>query len=262
MAVLVRKDGGRFYQMVGGIGLSQADREQADKLDSLLEIKIKELIQDLSQKRLMPAEKGKGSLKTYWGLGRVLRSVTESKDFPHEAELPLLWLNAKLYLPETLLYAYRGPYREHLWYCYRLGGYPEALVTKMNWGEWVTLFDSSGINQEPRFDRWFLKKLGRLQSRLDREWIRMFASCINEMLGNIDTADLKDQELFSCYELAWDISDLWQAAGKAKPDYAVGRTEIQQAIRSNLGMLDQLMEGKVKPKELAEYIMETVPKSN
>jgi hypothetical protein len=262
MAVLVRKKDAKYYQMVGGIGLSQADREQADRLDGLLEGKLKELIQDLSQRGLMPAEKGGGSLKTYWELGRVLRSVSESRDFPHKAELPLLWLNAKIYLPETLLYANRGPYREHLWYCYRLGGYPEALVTKMNWGEWVTVFDSTGINQEPRFDVWFQKKLGRLQSRLDRDWIRMFASCINEMLGNIDTVDLKDQELFNCYECAWNITDLWQAARKENPDYAVRRKEIQNAIISNLGMLDQLMEGKVKPKELAEYIMDTLPKSH
>jgi hypothetical protein len=260
MAVVVRKKDGKYYQMVGGIGLSQADREQADRLDSLLESKLKELIEDLSRRGLMPAEKGGGSLKPYWELGRVLRSVAESRDFPHKAELPLLWLNAKIYLPETLLYANRGPNREHLWYCYRLGGYTEALVTKMNWGEWVTLFDSSGINQEPRFDIWFQGNLGRLQSRLDREWIRMFAACINEMLGNIDTADLGDQELSNCYECAWDITVMWQAARKGNLDYAIGRKEIQKAILNNLGMLDQIMEAKVKPIEFAEYIIEALQK--
>ena len=262
MAVLVSKKNGKRYQIVGGIGLSQADREQADRLDGLLESKVKELIQDLSQKGLMPAEKGGGSLKAYWELGRVLRLVSEHSDFPHKAELPLLWQNAKIYIPETLLYTDRGPYREHLWYCFRLGGYPEALVTKMNWGEWVTVFDSSGINQEPRFDVWFQRKLCRQQSRLDRDWIRMFAACINEMLGNIDTADLGDQELSNCYECAWDITAMWQAARRGNPDYAIGRKEIQKAIFSNLGMLDQIMEAKVTPKEFAEYIYDTLPKSN
>lgn len=262
MAVVVLKKDRKYYQMVGGIGLSQADKEQADRLDSLLETRLKELIQDLSQRGLMPAEKGEGSLKTYRELGRVLRSVSESSDFPHKAELPLLWQNAKIYLPATLLYTNRGPYREHLWYCYRLGGYSEALAVKMNWGEWVTVFDSSGINQEPRFDVWFQKKLCQFKPRLDRDRIRMFTSCINEMLGNIDTADLEDQELFYCYECAWDLTDLWQAAKKGKPYYSLGRKEIQKAIASNLGILDQLMEGRIKPRELAEYIMDTLTKSH
>lgn len=260
MAVLVSKKNGRRYQIVGGIGLSQADREQADRLDALLEKKITELIEDLSKRGLMPPEKGRGSLQAYWELGRILRAVVDSGDFPHKAELPLLWQNAKIYLPESLLYANRGPYREHLWYCYRLGGYPETLVSKMNWGEWVTVFDSSGINQEPRFDTWFQLKLGRLKSKLDRDWIRMFTSCINEMLGNIDSSDLKDQELFNCYECAWEIAAKWGAAKREMSNYTVDRKGIQKVIADNLGMLDQIMEGKITPREYAEYIIEALQK--
>lgn len=257
MAILVSKKNGKRYQIVGGIGLSQADREQADRLDAQLEKKIAELIEDLSKRRLMPAEKGRGSIQPYWELGRVLREVAKGKDFPHIAELPLLWQNAKIYLPESLLYANRGPYREHLWYCYRLGGYPETLVSKMNWGEWVTLFDSSGINQEPRFDAWFQQRLSRLESKLERDWIRLFTSCVNEMLGNIDTGDLKDQELFNCYECCWEIVVRWWAEKRPSSDHATDRKMILQAITDNLAMLDQIMEGKVSPREFAEYIIET-----
>ena len=260
MAILVSKKNGRRYQIVGGIGLSQADREQADRLDAQLEKKIAELIDDLSKRGLMPSEKGGGSLQAYWELGRILRIVADGRDFPHQAELPLLWQNAKIYLPESLLYANRGPYREHLWYCYRLGGYPETLVGKMNWGEWVTVFDSSGINQEPRFDAWFQRKLGRIEFKLERDWIRMFTSCINEMLGNIDSGDLKDQELFNCYECAWEIAARWWAAKKGAASYTPDRKGIQKVIADNLGMLDQIMEGKVTPREYAEYIVEALNK--
>jgi hypothetical protein len=260
MAILVSKKNGRRYQIVGGIGLSQADREQADRLDAQLEKKIADLIDALSKRGLMPSEKGGGSLQAYWELGRILRIVADSRDFPHKAELPLLWQNAKIYLPESLLYANRGPYREHLWYCYRLGGYPETLVGKMNWGEWVTVFDSSGINQEPRFDGWFQRKLDRIESKLERDWIRMFTSCINEMLGNIDSGDLKDQELFNCYECAWEITGKWWAEKRGISGYTISRKEIHKAISDNLGMLDQVMEAKVTPKEFAEYIIETLPK--
>ena len=260
MAVVVVKSPQKRYQMVGGIGLSQRDREQADRLDILLETRISELVQDLKQKGLMPSERGRGSLRAYWELGRILRAIYDGPDFPYKAELPLLWINAKLYVPEELLYQERGPYREHLWYCFRLGGYPESTAKRMNWSEWVTIFDSSGINQEPRFDAWFQQKLYRQRSRLDRDWVRMFAQCVNEMLGNIDILELADTELQNCFESAWQIATIWHVKKKANPSCSVGRKEIQSAISDSLGMLDQIMEGQVAPKEYAEYIIETAPK--
>jgi hypothetical protein len=255
MAVLVVKLPQRRYQMIGGIGLSGAEREQADRLDNRMEARIKELVQWLAQQDLMPSEKGKGSLRAYWELGRALRDVALSEDFPHTAELPLLWRNAKLYIPEALLYQDRGPYREHLWYCYRLGGYAEPLLNKLKWGEWVTVFDSNGINQEPRFDVWFQQKLSALQSRPEREWIRMFAPCVNEMLGNIDTCDLSDTELSNCYETAWQITAAWYTKKVDNPDYAVGRKEVQKVINDHLGLLDQVMEGLLSPDKFAEAII-------
>jgi len=260
MAVLVAKTPQKRYQIIGGIGLSQPDREQADRLDRQIEIRIGELIQSLTQQGFMPAEKGRGSLRAYWELGSALRAVSDSADFPHKAELPLLWRNAKLYIPEELLYQDRGPYREHLWYCYRLGGYTESLVSKMKWGEWVTLFDSNGINQEPRFDVWFQQKLSSIASQLDREFIRMFAPCVNEMLGNIDSCDLTASELHNCYESAWQITAAWYSLKERNSDYPVGRKEIQRAISDNLGMLDQIMEGQIATEQYAEVIVSAAAK--
>jgi hypothetical protein len=255
MAVLVAKIPQKRYLVIGGMGLSQSDREQADRLDGQIETQIAELVQKLKKQGLMPSEKGKGSLRAYWELGRALRNVSDGRNFPHKAELPLLWRNVKLYVPEVLLYQNRGPYREHLWYCYRLGGYSETLVSKMKWGEWVTVFDSNGINQEPRFDVWFQQKLTHLASQLNRECIRMFAPCVNEMLGNIDSCDLTDSELYNCYESAWQITATWHAKKERHPDYSACRKEIQRAISDNLGMLDQIMEGTIAPEQYAETIV-------
>ena len=255
MAVLVAKAPQKRYQVIGGIGLSEADVAQADKLDGRMEARIRKLVDRLTQQEHMPSEKGKGSLRTYWELGGALRDVAQSEDFPHEAELPLLWRNAKLYIPDTLLYQDRGPYREHLWYCYRLGGYAEPLLKKMKWGEWVTVFDSNGINQEARFDVWFQEKLSSLSSPPDREWIRMFAPCVNEMLGNIDTCDLSDGELRNCYEAAWQITAAWCAKKAENTKYAVGRKEVQKAISDHLALLDQVMEGQLSPDKFAEVVI-------
>jgi len=255
MAVLVAKTPQKRYQMMGGTGLSEADLAQADKLDKRLEVRIRRLVDWLITQGLMPSEKGKGSLRAYWELGRALGEVAQSEDFPYVAELPLLWRNAKLYIPDPLLYEDRGPYREHLWYCYRLGGYPESLVNKMKWGEWVTVFDSNGINQEARFDVWFKEKLSGLPSTLDREWIRMFAPCVNEMLGNIDTYDLSDPELRNCYEAAWQITAAWCLKKAETSGYAAGRKEVQKAISEHLGLLDRVMEGQLSPDKFAETVI-------
>jgi len=255
MAVLVAKIPQKRYQMMGSTGLSEADVAQADKLDKRIETRIRKLVEELIAQGFMPSEKCKGSLKAYWELGRALREVAQSEDFPHHAELPLLWRNAKLYIPDALLYEDRGPYREHLWYCYRLGGYPEPLANKMKWGEWVTVFDSKGINQEARFDIWFKEKLSGLPSRVNREWIRIFAPCVNEMLGNIDTCDLSDAELRNCYEAAWQITVAWCLKKAENSGYMAGRKEIQLAISDHLALLDRVMEGELSPDKFAETVI-------
>jgi len=196
-------------------------------------------------------------LRAYWELGRALRAVADSEDFPHKAELPFLWRNAKLYVPETLLYQDRGPYREHLWYCFRLGDYAEALLGKMKWGEWVTVFDSNGINQEPRFDAWFSQKLSEHAGVLDRAQVRMFAPCVNALLGGIDVDGLSDAELHACYEAAWRVAAIWRAKRSIDSAYAVGRKQIQESIAEHLGLLDEVMGGTETPEGFAEAVIET-----
>ncbi len=255
MAILVSKTPQRRYQAVGGIGLSQGDRERADRLDEFIEKEITELVGRLDRSGLLPKEKTRGTIKAYWLLGRVLQKIANSPDFGDKAELPLLWRNIKLYVPDSLLYKERGPYREHLWYCFRLGSFPFQLVKKMNWGEWVTIFDSGGINQEQRFDGWFGRKLEDTPTKVEREWIRIFAPCVNELLGNIDTGDLSDRELSNCYETAWQIVALWHAERSQNPSYRVSRADLQSAIAKNLGALDSVMEGRLQPPDLAEIVI-------
>ncbi len=257
MAVLIAKHPQRRYQSIGSLGISTSEQQQADQLDARLERSIGDLIGFLANKGLMPEKKGKGSLEAYWELGRCLRAIADSKDFENLAELPLLWRNAKMYIPEELLYKDRGPYREHLWYCFRLGGYPKDLAMKMKWGEWVTIFDSSGINQEKRFDDWFNLTLAKQKGLISRELIRIFAPFVNVMLCNIDISDLSEVELFNCYEAAWHLtfmcSDRRSSTSKAKFD----RKHIQKSIESNLGLLDAIMDGSMSSYEYASTILDS-----
>lgn len=258
MTVLVRKEPERIYQSLGSLGSTQQDRRRADKLDRVLEHRIKQLLKDLKRKGLTPEKAGKGSTAAYWEVGRALREVADNKKLLDKAELPLFWQNAKMYIPAELRYRERGPYREHLWYCYRLGGYPKELVDKMSWGEWVTIFDSTGIKQETRFDGWFKTKLSEQQEHIGRSWIRTFAPCVNAMLGNIYTPDLSKTELFSCYEATWRIVAEAHVLGErkgTKTSDLVGRRELQASIKSNMGLLGGVMEGALSASEYAHKIL-------
>ena len=254
MAALVRKQPQRLYQTIGGVGLSEADREQADRLDKRVECKMKQLEEKLAAENLMPRERGKGSLLAYWKLGKALREVTQSDDFPDLAELPLLWQNAKMYIPDPLLYKERGPHREHLWYCYRLAQHSKGLVKRMKWGEWVTIFDSIGINQEQRFDEWFGEKLSLLVEAPERQMIRRFAPCVNSMMGNIELSALTTEELFNCYEAAWEVALFWHSRTDADTPK---RTEVQRAIGECLVRLDDVMQGELSPQEFAAEVLGT-----
>jgi len=256
MAILVTKYPERRYQMIGAMGVSKTDIEQAENLNTYIEKRLTKLIADLEKKDLMPTEKGKGSLETYWELGKAIIDIVSHKYFSHKAEIPLLWRNIKMNLSDDrLLYRRRGPYREHLWYCFRLGGYPKLLSKKMNWGEWVTIFDSSGINQEPRFDSWFHTKLKNQKGRLERQFIRKFAPCVNELLKDIDVHSLNENELFNCYEAAWSVACIWEQKAKSDSDNELKREIIQQSIRNNFVLLDEVMESTLKAEDFAEKII-------
>ena len=254
MTVLVHKSPKR-YESLGKVGSTLVERDKADKLDKILGRHIKALEQLLREKKLMPDYVGKGSLLTYWNVGRALRSVTSHSELFNDAELPLLWRAAKMHIPKELLYKDRGPYREHLWYCYRLAGYPKRVAQKMNWGEWVTIFDSPGINQEPRFDEWFCEKLRTEKGRLNRGELRVFAPCVNRMLGDIDIQELEVDELFNCYDAAWQLMKHSQSEKDNKP---ISRKELQRGIESLLGRLDQVMDGKLPPGDYAKEVIRSV----
>lgn len=256
MAVLVGKHPQRRYQTIGGLGLlSQGDMEQADRLDAKLEERLQQLARDLEEQGIMPSQKGKGSLTAYWELGRALKDVADSEDFPNSAELPLLWKNAKMYLDELLLYRDRGPRREHLWYCYRLAAYPKELVKKMKWGEWVTIFDSAGINQEPRFDDWFTQQLALEHGEIERKRIRFFAPCVNAMLGNIDVPSLTKSELHNCYSAGWALASSWDEENVAEPGASPTADKIKTAIHKRILLLDDVMEGSLRPDGFSEAIL-------
>lgn len=74
------------------------------------------------------------------------------------------------------------------------------------------------------------------------------------MLGRIHIVDLTRDELFNCYEAAWNIMEQWTVESKAE-GYNVSRQEIQNAIETQFGKLDAVMSGDLLPTEFASAII-------
>lgn len=255
MTVLVTKLPQPRYQSIGETGSTPEELEKARKLDHVLETRIRRLVEYLAANELMPSGATKASLLTYWNVGKALRDVTKDRELFNDAELPLLWRATKMYVPEELLYKERGPYREHLWYCYRLAFHDKKTAQKMNWGEWVTIFDSPSINQEPRFDTWFSEKLRTQKHRITRSELRVFVPCVNALLGDIDIPELDREELFNCYEVAWQLMKQSESR-KTKGETHATRKQLQDSIERLLGQLDRVMCGELTPEAYATRVIE------
>lgn len=260
MTVVVKYDekGNPQYRSAKGIGSTEEDRIKANQLDLLLKNNINKLKKKLDTKRIVNKE-GKGNVSAYWELGYVLRQVIESKaedgnSLLDKSEKYLFWLNVAIHTPEYLKAKDRGPNRNHLEYCFRLAGNPKETSEKLNWGEWVYLYDSPTINKEERFDIWFKSKIKLEPKYMTRENIRVFVKCANAIFNKLETKDLTDKELVQCYDGAWVLSKSILKKHLADDPNLI--PEIQNKIITNArSFIGHLMKASISPEEFATNIL-------
>jgi hypothetical protein len=196
------------YRSAGGPGASEAERQKAQELDELLKARLAQLYSRLvAQKKL--SKDGKGDVEVYWAFGAEIRNIFEGSGLVNPRERAYFHMAVRLHAHKSFLGKDRSPSRGHVAYCFRLGGFPQQRALALNWGEWVTLFDSAGINAEARFDHWLQHQMGEGGS-LTRQKVRLLASCINSMLGKVETRDLSDDELYRAFDGAWRLSERLQ----------------------------------------------------
>jgi len=243
MTVIVKYDqeGKPQYRSARGVGSTEAERARARQLDALLKKELTSLKQRLIQARLLK-KNAKGNVELYWELGNVLWKVFFDSQLIDASEKHLYWLNARLHVPEELLTKDRGPNRLHLEYCFRLAGFPRGKAMRMKWGEWVYLFDRSGINREQRFDKWLEEKMQDEPDKFSRDDIRILAQTINGLLGNKETKDLLDEQLRRCYEAAWFIKENFRKKAKELPNDEL-KEALKVGIEKNYTKLGEVING-------------------
>lgn len=261
MTVVVGYENGRkIYRSYGILGSSNEDRARADKLDEYLKNRVIELTKNFEKEGIILDEVKSGTVCLYWRLGKVLREILYKSGLVDPVEKSLLWLNAKIHIPAVLIKEDRGPERNHLEYCCRLGGFSKEKAEKINWGEWVYLFDSPGINKEKRFDIWFEKKIDQKDSDLSRISIRVFVQCLNNMIGNIETDDLIDEELFHCYDAAWLLKKGILAYLQETKELELKQinSRLKEGIKQNYTKIGEVMEDILLPQDFAIIVLDAV----
>jgi len=263
MTVVVGYDNGRkIYRSLGVLGSSEEDREKADKLDIYIRDKVNTLKESFKKENISLDKTKTGNVYIYWRLGKLLYELLYKSELVDPAEKSLLWLNAKIYLPGALLKENRGPDRNHLEYCFRLGKFSREKAEKMKWGEWVYLFDSPGINKEKRFDAWFENIIEKKSVNLGRENIRIFVQCLNNMIGNIETDDLSDEELFRCYDAAWELkSGIYNYIQEMdNGEFKQILNRLRRGIKQNYTKIGEVMESNISPLDFAITILDSIKK--
>jgi hypothetical protein len=262
MTVIVKYsiDGKPEYRSARGVGSSETERLQAKKLDALLYTRLAELKSDMFKKKILN-KGGKGSVESYWELGFVLREIFYESNFIHHTEKSLFWLNANLHIPKELSAKDRSPNRMHIEYCFRLAGFDKNMAIKMNWGEWVYLFDSPGINKENRFDAWFQNKIMSNESKQTRHEIRNLAQIINNLIGKIETKDLNDEQLLRCYDTSWDIKERLNI-DESKLSNDKLKNILKQSIKMNYRIFGEVIIGKFSIPEFVSIVLKTIQSEN
>lgn len=258
MTVIIKydQDGKPQYRSARGIGSTETERERARQLDAVLKKGLTSLKQRLTKAGLLNKDT-QGNVELYWELGDFLRKVFFDSNLIDPTEKHLYWLNARLHVPKELLTKDRGPNRLHLEYCFRLAGFPKDTALRMKWGEWVYLFDRSGINREQRFDKWFKEKMQAEPDKFSRVDIRILAQTINGLLGNKETNDLSDEQLIWCYEAAWFIKENIKPKTKELPNDVL-KEALKESIIKNYTKFGNVIDGTQEPVVFASLVAKEI----
>lgn len=247
MAVVIglSENGARIYRSVNGIHVSPEERECADLLDTKVEYQFKSLENKLTNNG---AFKQKEKVKVYWEYGNLINSLLNSSGLV-QAELPYFFENVKLHVPDSMKPKDRGPNRQHIKYCYRLGKYDQNTALKLKWSEWSYLFDSASINAEERFDSWFNNELSKKPELFDRNCVRLLGKTLNTMLRNIETSDLSDEEIENCYHVTEQFCETAK-----RDEFPSNVSKKLKVLSQNKNFIIRVMNGSISGEDLYERL--------
>jgi hypothetical protein len=225
-AIITEKNANNKVNIKATSPLTNELKKQAEALDKYLEAEIPKLIMKLKTEGLLTETTGKnkskeGSVELWYSLGSKLRAICKYSGINGKRERRWLWeALVNIYPTEPIRRATRGKGRIHFEYCYRLSYFAIEFARQINWSEWVYYFDSKTVREDQRIDDW-LRTAVEQDKKINRYTFRKFVQNLNKRVRNIDTSELRSEELFEIYDSIWSKTgnDLQKIYGKADSSF-------------------------------------------
>ena len=179
--------------------LTRAAKEQADKLDVILEGKMTEILKEIKSLNIITLKNKPGVIKLWYEVGIRLSFIEDTKIIPAEDRKYVwraLYDHTKELRPgEINVRAEKRPENSHFAYCYYLSKYPWNFVKYAgNWTAWVEFFDSEVIRNDKRIIEWLGSQQQFANSSL-QDWLRKLTREVRREFKNIDTRIFSEEYL-------------------------------------------------------------------
>ena len=212
MVIIIKKEKGKA--VYNNINFSEEDKSRAHRLDEVL-AKIVPEIEQKWEGRMVPGQGKKVDIRVVHQIGKILADVVDDEKLVSPNERRWVWKAIReMYLAKNSILK-RGETRDDLEYLYKISKYPIQFAQNISWDGWRKLFESTIVNQDARFEKWFRDKASKWYT-IPRGMIREFTKVLFSFLKNKDTTVLSDKEIHSIYQKAWDAARIKHFVEKDK----------------------------------------------
>jgi len=177
-------------------------REQAEKIDTLLSKRMKEIEEKMGKTGLLKLRgKKRNVLKLWYEVGKRLDFVMDTSLILAE-DREYVWRaiydHAIKVAPGPLTErAKRDPETSHFSYCYKLSRFPWEFVEMVgDWTSWSEFFDRKETKNDTRIIEWLGKKAQESNISGRQNWLRPLTKSIHKKFENKDTTIFSSEELY------------------------------------------------------------------
>ena len=208
--------------------LSKASREKAERLDSFLARRMREIEKEM----ILEGSLNEQALKKWHALGARLQFVDDTELVePSDVNERRIWRAIREHCPPSLLpkgeleggageargLKRAGKKNDHFELCYRLGKYKWANIDWLpTWTEWVDFIEAPGLIGDERGDERIVRRIAELARTVYQTLVKEnFREVVKELRKvfptksrAIESSELEDSEIkekvSSAFRRAWD----------------------------------------------------------
>jgi hypothetical protein len=204
MSIIIDEKGHKVYKTLGYMAYD--DKKRADALDEFLDKKILKIEEQMEKNGLLELKGKPGAVKLWYSVGVELRKLWNEVKSTFDLPDTLITVFIKAAYDNSQKLKSRSGRADrfknsYFYYCYLIAEFPWNVVEDSGtWTEWVEFLDSKRIRDDHRIVKWFTDRRVmslRNDKRFTREqWFRSITRGIRNVLRNIDTRVLEQDELF------------------------------------------------------------------